>query len=215
MSLQTILVRACAIHSIRGVYMKVLSHIAVPFCCPTDMESIDALASAVNEFEGGLVLVSHDMRLISQVAKEIWICDNKKIEKYGGDILSFKMDMRHQMGLMADQKPKLRGDASVQQKPTDVTTKAAPASKPKPAASKLEIVNPKKASSSGALRDMDDDATATTFNSNTTSSSFDTNGLRKVLPPTSVPTSVAANGNGNSSYVPPHLRKKLQQQQTM
>lgn len=35
-----------------------------------DMESIDALAKAVNEFEGGMVLVSHDMRLISQVAKE-------------------------------------------------------------------------------------------------------------------------------------------------
>lgn len=38
-----------------------------------DMESIDALANAINEFEGGMVLVSHDMRLISQVAKEIWV----------------------------------------------------------------------------------------------------------------------------------------------
>lgn len=40
-----------------------------------DMESIDALANAINEFEGGMVLVSHDMRLISQVAKEIWVSD--------------------------------------------------------------------------------------------------------------------------------------------
>jgi ATP-binding cassette subfamily F protein 2 len=54
----------------------------------SDMESIDALAIAVNEFSGGLVLVSHDMRLISQVAKEIWICDNKTITKYQGDIVS-------------------------------------------------------------------------------------------------------------------------------
>lgn len=38
-----------------------------------DMESIDALALAVNEYDGGMVLVSHDMRLISQVAKEIWV----------------------------------------------------------------------------------------------------------------------------------------------
>jgi len=32
-----------------------------------DIETIDALAEAIAEYEGGLILVSHDFRLISQV----------------------------------------------------------------------------------------------------------------------------------------------------
>ena len=62
-----------------------------------DMESIDSLAKAINNFGGGMVLVSHDMRLISQVAKEIWICDNKTVSKYLGEISDFKMHLRRQL----------------------------------------------------------------------------------------------------------------------
>lgn len=61
------------------------------------MESIDSLAKAINAFGGGLVLVSHDMRLISQVAKEIWMCDNRTVTKFVGEINDFKMLLRRQM----------------------------------------------------------------------------------------------------------------------
>lgn len=42
-----------------------------------DMETIDALADAIRDFEGGLVLVSHDFRLINQVRNKINF-ENKK-----------------------------------------------------------------------------------------------------------------------------------------
>jgi ATP-binding cassette subfamily F protein 2 len=58
---------------------------------PLDMESIDSLALCLNKFKGGVVMISHDMRLISQCAQEIYICDNKEITKYRGDIMDFKM----------------------------------------------------------------------------------------------------------------------------
>lgn len=62
-----------------------------------DMESIDSLAKAINQFEGGMVLVSHDMRLISQVAKEIWLCDKRTVNKFAGEISDFKKLLRQQM----------------------------------------------------------------------------------------------------------------------
>lgn len=55
-----------------------------------DMETIDSLAEAINNFEGGLVLVSHDFRLISQVADAIWICEKETVTPWKGDILSYK-----------------------------------------------------------------------------------------------------------------------------
>lgn len=55
-----------------------------------DIETIDALANAINAFPGGLLLVSHDFRLISQVAKEIWVCENETASRWEGDILSYK-----------------------------------------------------------------------------------------------------------------------------
>ncbi|KAF0694641.1 Aste57867_14480 [Aphanomyces stellatus] len=64
-----------------------------------DMESIDALARAINNFEGGMLLVSHDMRLISQVAKEIWLVEDQKIRVYEGEISDFKMRVRKQLKL--------------------------------------------------------------------------------------------------------------------
>ncbi|KAF7232631.1 hypothetical protein EG68_10989 [Paragonimus skrjabini miyazakii] len=39
-----------------------------------DVETIAALAIALNTFQGGVVLVSHDERLIETVCKEVWVC---------------------------------------------------------------------------------------------------------------------------------------------
>lgn len=55
-----------------------------------DIETIDALAEAINDFDGGLMLVSHDFRLISQVVEEIWICEKQTVTKWEGDIFSYK-----------------------------------------------------------------------------------------------------------------------------
>lgn len=62
-----------------------------------DMETIDALAEAINNFEGGMVLVSHDFRLISQVANEIWVCENQTVTKWRGDIKTYKQHLKNKV----------------------------------------------------------------------------------------------------------------------
>lgn len=62
-----------------------------------DIETIDALADALNNFGGGIILVSHDFRLINQVAQEIWICEKQTITKWTGDILSYKSHLKKQI----------------------------------------------------------------------------------------------------------------------
>jgi len=62
-----------------------------------DIETIDSLADAINAFPGGLVLVSHDFRLINQVAKEIWVCEKRSVTKWKGDIISYKESLRQKM----------------------------------------------------------------------------------------------------------------------
>ncbi|KAA8499275.1 ABC transporter F family member 2 [Porphyridium purpureum] len=60
-----------------------------------DMEMIDSLADAINAFDGGVVLVSHDFRLLSQVAREIWIIDHG-LEYWKQDIQKYKEKLRKQ-----------------------------------------------------------------------------------------------------------------------
>jgi len=59
-----------------------------------DMETIDALGDAINNFEGGLVLVSHDFRLINQVADKIWICEKETVTEWKKDILAYKSHLK-------------------------------------------------------------------------------------------------------------------------
>jgi len=82
-----------AILSVRNPHLLLLDE-------PTnhlDMECIDALADAINCFNGGLVVVSHDFRLLAQVAKQIWVCDNKSITIWKGDIRSYKQSLVKKM----------------------------------------------------------------------------------------------------------------------
>ncbi|KAG8045132.1 hypothetical protein GUJ93_ZPchr0008g13544 [Zizania palustris] len=63
-----------------------------------DMQSIDALADALDEFTGGVVLVSHDSRLISRVCddeqkSEIWVVEDGTVNKFDGTFDDYKGEL--------------------------------------------------------------------------------------------------------------------------
>jgi len=81
-----------------------------------DIETIDSLAEAINEFNGGMMLVSHDFRLINQVAEEIWICENGKVEPWKGGIQAYKESLKRKV--MKEEKSLLKGKTADHVEPT-------------------------------------------------------------------------------------------------
>ncbi|ODQ68178.1 hypothetical protein NADFUDRAFT_44807 [Nadsonia fulvescens var. elongata DSM 6958] len=55
-----------------------------------DIPTIDSLADAINDFQGGVVVVSHDFRLLDKIAKDIFVCENRTATRWDGSILKYK-----------------------------------------------------------------------------------------------------------------------------
>lgn len=62
-----------------------------------DIPTIDSLADAINAFSGGVVVVSHDFRLLDKIAKQILVCENKTIKVWDGSISDYKNYLRKKM----------------------------------------------------------------------------------------------------------------------
>ncbi|GFN91712.1 ATP-binding cassette sub-family f member 3-like [Plakobranchus ocellatus] len=55
-----------------------------------DMETIEALGDALNKFQGGVILVSHDERLIRKICKELWVVSGGSVTSLEGGIDEYK-----------------------------------------------------------------------------------------------------------------------------
>ncbi|GAV54626.1 hypothetical protein ZYGR_0AN00940 [Zygosaccharomyces rouxii] len=55
-----------------------------------DIPTIDSLAEAINSFNGGVVVVSHDFRLLDRIAQDIFVVENKTAYRWDGSILEYK-----------------------------------------------------------------------------------------------------------------------------
>lgn len=55
-----------------------------------DIESIQALIDAINDFEGAVIVVSHDARLIQEVGCELFECADRSVSSWAGTFDDYK-----------------------------------------------------------------------------------------------------------------------------
>ncbi len=68
-----------------------------------DMESREALVEALIEYTGAVVLVSHDMHLLSLVADRLWLVKNGAVVPYEEDLETYRRQL-----LAGDEEPKAK-----------------------------------------------------------------------------------------------------------
>jgi ATP-binding cassette subfamily F protein 3 len=59
-----------------------------------DIEMRQALSVALQSFEGGLVVVSHDRHLIKSVADTLWLVADGKLQEFAGDLDDYQQWLR-------------------------------------------------------------------------------------------------------------------------
>ena len=55
-----------------------------------DIESREALVHALNEYQGAIILVSHDSHLVEMVADRLWLVRDGHVEVFDGDMSDYK-----------------------------------------------------------------------------------------------------------------------------
>ncbi|KAL9002233.1 MAG: hypothetical protein Q9188_004831 [Gyalolechia gomerana] len=72
-----------------------------------DIEAMDALSEALRGFGGGVLMVSHDVTMLQNVCRNLWVCDEGTVEKFDGDVAAYKRRIQKQadeMGVVQRQK---------------------------------------------------------------------------------------------------------------
>ena len=80
-----------------------------------DIESREALVLALNDYEGAVILVSHDTHLVESVADRLWLVKNGTVTSFDGDMDDYKKFILQQT---SSQKPSQSKQVQVKQKKT-------------------------------------------------------------------------------------------------
>lgn len=66
-----------------------------------DVETVAALGTVLNNFNGGVVLVSHDEQLIEMVCKELWVVKDRMVVNLEGGLEEYRKQVYKQLQLVS------------------------------------------------------------------------------------------------------------------
>ena len=75
-----------------------------------DIETIDALITAINEFNGGIVCVTHDQRLIDHCECELWVVEDQDAKKWPEGFEAYKSNILDKIEKRAAEEEKTRSE---------------------------------------------------------------------------------------------------------
>ena len=79
-----------------------------------DIETIDALAVGLQNFGGGVILVSHDARLITEAECDLWVCDNKTLTFYEDGFDGYRDQLLDELEAEAEEQERLMAEKEKQ-----------------------------------------------------------------------------------------------------
>lgn len=91
-----------------------------------DMDSRQALMMALNDFEGAVILITHDWDILSSTMDQLWLVANQEVEPFEGDLEDYRRMI-------------LQGDKVESSKPKKEKTKPSPAQANKAKEAKLKV----------------------------------------------------------------------------
>ena len=73
-----------------------------------DIETIDALIDAINEFNGGIVVVTHDQRLIENCDCSLWVVEKQKVTPWEAGFEDYKETLLKEMEEQVEREAEVR-----------------------------------------------------------------------------------------------------------
>ena len=115
-----------------------------------DMDARASLVDAINDFEGAVVLVSHDTHLVKMVADQLWVVEKGTVQPFEGDIDEYQTKLLRERSSRPTKEGKGKDGKAKKQKNMSATPAAAPigavpAEKPKRGPLKRAIEDAEKA----------------------------------------------------------------------